>query len=149
MATGYCTCLHLAVHGGRPVQHQTLDLQELVRLVATDDGEAEPAAALLQLGVDEGSLQLGRVPCEEGLPSCGTTHCYIKHGVGERAVAAAGKKKTWEANRGYMKGNISVPCMEEDYNDPVSWCVQTSQRGAMSLRSALNQCLKGHSKHLH
>ena len=78
--TEYCTCLHLAVDGRGPVQHQTLDLQELIRLVAPDDGEAEPTAALLQLSVDEGPLELGRVPSEERLPSCGTAPLYQTRG---------------------------------------------------------------------
>lgn len=52
------TCLHLAIQSSRSVEDQALDLQELVGLVSPDDREAEPAAALFQLGVDKGSLQL-------------------------------------------------------------------------------------------
>lgn len=66
----YCTCLHLAIDGCRPVQHQTFDLQKLIWLIASNHSEAEATAALLQLRVDEGSFQLGWVSREERLPSC-------------------------------------------------------------------------------
>lgn len=66
----YCTCLHLAIHGCRPVQHQTFDLQKLIWLVTTDHSEAKATPALLQLRVDEGSFQFCWVSREERLPSC-------------------------------------------------------------------------------
>lgn len=66
----YYTCFHLSIHSCRPVQHQTFDLQKLVGLVTSDHREAEAASTLLQLRVDEGAFQLGRVSREERLPSC-------------------------------------------------------------------------------
>lgn len=63
------TCLHLAIEGGRSIEDQALDLQELVRLVASHNGEAEAPATLFQLGVDEIPLQFGTVPRKERLPS--------------------------------------------------------------------------------
>lgn len=63
------TCLHFAIESSRSIQDQALDLQELVWLVASHDGEAEPSTALFQLGIDEGPLQLGSVPSKERLPS--------------------------------------------------------------------------------
>lgn len=66
----YCTCLHLAIDSRRPIQHQTFDLQKLVRLVTSNHCEPEAAVTFLQLCVDEGSFQLGWVSCEERFPSC-------------------------------------------------------------------------------
>lgn len=63
------TCLHFAIEGGRSIQDQALDLQELVWLVASHNSETKPPATLFQLGVDECPLQLGAVPGEERLPS--------------------------------------------------------------------------------
>lgn len=71
-ATGNCTCLHLAVHSCRSIQHQTFDLEKLIRLVTSDHREAEATVTLLQLRVDEGSFELSWVSGEERLPSCTT-----------------------------------------------------------------------------
>lgn len=66
----YCTCLHLAIHGCGSIQHQTFNLEKLVGLVTANHREAETAVTLLQLRVDEGSFELGRVSGEKRLPSC-------------------------------------------------------------------------------
>lgn len=73
MACGcVCTCLHLAVHGCRSIQHQTFNLEKFVGLVTANHCEAETAVTFLQLRVDEGSFELGWVSGEERLPSCTT-----------------------------------------------------------------------------
>lgn len=51
------TCLHLPIKGRRSIQNQTLYLQELIRLVASNNGEPKPSTALLQFGIDEGPVQ--------------------------------------------------------------------------------------------
>lgn len=67
------TCVHLSVLSGRPVWNDALHLQELVRLVAPDDREAEAHVALLQGRRQESALQLGWIPCKQGL-LCRTRH---------------------------------------------------------------------------
>lgn len=67
------TCVHLSVLSGGPIWDDALHLQELVGLVAPDDREAKSHVALLQGRRQESSLQLGGIPCEQGL-LCGARH---------------------------------------------------------------------------
>ena len=60
----WVTCVHLGVLRGRALWDDTLHLQELIRLVAPNDGESEAHAALVECGGQEAALQLGGVPGE-------------------------------------------------------------------------------------
>lgn len=67
------TCFHFPIQGSRSIEHQTLNLQELIWFVSSNYGEAETTPALLQFSVNECPLQFCWVPCEKWLPSCNNT----------------------------------------------------------------------------
>lgn len=52
------TCVHLAILSRRSFRNDALDLQELVRFVTTNDGEAEAHVALLQHRREERPFEL-------------------------------------------------------------------------------------------
>lgn len=64
MCSRMLTGVHLAVLSSWTVRDDTLDLQELVRLIPANDGEAEAHVALLQRRGQEVALQLGGVSRE-------------------------------------------------------------------------------------
>lgn len=80
------TCVHLSVLGGRPVWYDALHLQELIGLVAPDDREAKSHVALLQARGQESALQLGGIPCKQGLLCRGETP-YFRHSCDVKAFA--------------------------------------------------------------
>lgn len=98
------TCGHLCVRGGRPVRDDALDLQELVRLVSPDDGEAEAHAALLQRRGQEAALQLGGVPREQGLFCKGQEQGEWRGGQGGAGEGGGGEGGARPENVGGATG---------------------------------------------
>lgn len=61
------TCGHLAIGCGGSIRNNAFDLEELIGLIPTDDGKAEPHVALLERRGQEAAFQLSRVSGEQGL----------------------------------------------------------------------------------
>ena len=72
------TCGHFPVSRGGPIRDDALDLEELVRLVASNNGEAKAHVALLERCGQETAFQLSGVPREEGLLYNGHKQRQIK-----------------------------------------------------------------------
>lgn len=61
------TCGHLPISCSRPIGNHTLDLEELIRFVASDNSEAKAHVALLEWCGQETAFQLSGVPREQRL----------------------------------------------------------------------------------
>lgn len=70
------TCFHFSIQGSWSIEHQTLNLQELIWFVSSYYREAEPTPALLQFSVNKCPLEFCWVPREKWLSSCNKT-CIV------------------------------------------------------------------------
>ena len=88
----WVTGVHLGVLRSRAFWDDALHLQELVRLVAPDDGEPEAHAALVERSGQEAALQLGWVPGEQR-PLCGPRDTPTPRGRGQGPGTEEGGKQ--------------------------------------------------------
>jgi len=59
------TCGHLSISCGGPIGDNTLDLEEFIRLIPSNNSEAKAHVALLEGCGQETAFKLSGVPCEQ------------------------------------------------------------------------------------